>query len=75
MRHARPSCDECTRLAAETSALYQALLDAQDALAFTDKNHRQFVERRRALEQLRGQLREARKRDAAHEATHQDEFS
>ncbi len=55
--------------------MYQALLDAQDALAFTDKNHRQFVERRRALEQLRGQLREARKRDAAHEATHQDEFS
>jgi hypothetical protein len=75
MRYARPSCEQCIRLAAEYSALFQQYLDASDALALTPKNDPGYAERRRDLNRVSGQLREARKRDDAHEMTHRDEFS
>jgi hypothetical protein len=75
MRYARPSCDECIRLAAETSAIFQEYLDAKDAVALTSKADRAYSEVRRHLTTVRGRLREARKREDAHEQTHQDVFS
>ena len=41
----------------------------------TPKDSPNYPERRMHLDKLRGQLREARRRDAAHEETHQDEYS
>jgi hypothetical protein len=75
MRYARPSCDECIRLAAEYEALYLAYVNAREALALTHKDDPVYSERKRELERSSGRLGEARKRDLAHEATHQDEFS
>ena len=75
MRYARPSCSECIKLVAEWAALFQEYLDAKDALALTSKNDPRYAERRKLLASVTGQLREAGKREDAHEATHQDEFS
>ena len=75
MRYARPSCDECIRLAAEYAALYLAYVNAREALALTHKNDPLYSERKRELEKTSGRLGEALKRVHAHEATHQDEFS
>jgi hypothetical protein len=75
VRHARPTCEECVRLAADCAALFQEYLDARDALALTPKNDRAYLEMRKRLDKVKGQLREARKRDSYHEGTHQDEFS
>jgi hypothetical protein len=75
MRYARPSCEECIRLAAEYAARYQDYLDAKDALKLTAKNDLLYGERAQHLKSVIGQLREAARRDSAHEATHQDEFS
>jgi len=41
----------------------------------TPKNSPDYLERRKHLDRLSGQLREARRRDAAHQETHQDEYS
>jgi len=75
VRYARPSCEECIRLAAEREALFQDYLDAKDALALTLKTDPRYGERRKLLDSVSGRLREAGKREDAHEATHQDEFS
>jgi hypothetical protein len=75
MRYARPSCKECLRLAAECNSRYQDYLDAKDALKLTRKNDRLYGERAKHLKTAIGRLREAHRRDSAHEATHQDEFS
>ena len=75
MRYARPTCEECVRLAAESAALYQEYLDAKDALTLTPKNDRAYLERRKRLDRVTGQLTEASKREGFHESTHQDEFS
>jgi hypothetical protein len=71
LRYARPHCDECVKLAAECSALYLAYCAAAEELTMTPKNSPDYLERRKHLDKLRGQLREARRRDAAHE----DEYS
>jgi hypothetical protein len=75
VRYARQSdegrrCDECTRLAAEHAALYQEYLDARDALTLTAKTDPDYSSRAKCLTKLRGQLREALKRDQLHEETH-----
>jgi len=75
MRYARPSCQECIQLAAERNSLFQDFLDARDALVLTPKTDRQYENRREHLKTIEGRLREARKREAAHEETHQDKFS
>jgi len=75
MRYARPSCRECIERAAETASLFQDFLDARDACNLTSKTDRQYADRRKHLETIKGRLREARKRESAHEATHQDEYS
>ena len=78
MRYARQDvrpCDECTRLAAESAALFQQYLDAKDALTLTSKNDPARLERRKHLDRVSGQLREARRRSNLHEETHHDEFS
>ena len=75
MRYARPHCDECVRLAAECSALYLAYRTADEELMMTSKNSPDYQERRKHLDRLNGQWREACRRDAAHEETHQDEYS
>lgn len=75
MRYARPSCDECVRLAADTAAIFQEYLNAKDALALASKADRTYSNTRKHLESTIGRLREARKRERAHEDTHQDEFS
>ena len=72
MRYARPRCEECVRLAAECSALFQAYLDAKAALALTGKNDPDYGERRKQLDTVTGQLKEARKREDFHESTHQE---
>lgn len=74
MRYARPSCEECIRLAAESAELWREYLEAKDALALTSKNDRLYGERRKQLKSVVGRVREARKRDDSHEDTHQDEF-
>ena len=75
MRYKRPTCEECIRLAAERTALFQEYLDAKDALALTAKNDDLYPERRKRLDKLTGQLNEAGKREDFHESSHQDEFS
>ena len=75
LRYARPRCEECVRLAAECSALYLAYCGADEELMMTPKDSPIYQERRMHLDELRGQLREARRREAAHEETHQDEYS
>jgi hypothetical protein len=80
VRYARQSdegrrCEECTRLAAEYAVLYQEYLAARDALTLTAKTDPAYSGRAKCLTKLRGQLREALKRDQLHEETHQDEFS
>jgi hypothetical protein len=66
---------ECIQLAAESASLFQDFLDARDALNLTSKNDRYYTDRREHLKTIKGRLREARKREQAHEETHQDEFS
>ena len=75
MRYARPSCEECIRLAAEYNALYLTYRNAREALDLTDKHDPLYSERKRHLKETRGRLGEALTREQAHEATHQDEFS
>ena len=75
MRYARPSCEECIRLAADRAAIFQEYLDAKDALVLTSKIDREYANRRKHLDAVKGRLREARKRENDHEQTHQDEFS
>jgi hypothetical protein len=75
VRYARPHCDECVRLAAESSALVLERSAVSEELKMTPKNDRTYVEKRKRKEKLIGQLREARKREDLHEKTHQDEFS
>jgi hypothetical protein len=75
VRYARPHCDECARLAAESSALVLERSAASEELKMTPKNDRTYVEKRKREAKLIGQLREARKREDLHEKTHQDEFS
>ena len=75
MRYARSHCEECCRLAAESAALNQEYLDAKDALALTPKNDHAYLEKRKHLDKLIGQLGEARKQEDFHESTHHDEFS
>lgn len=41
----------------------------------TSKNDRAYLEKRKHLDKVTGQLREALKRDTLHEETRQDEFS
>jgi hypothetical protein len=41
----------------------------------TPKDDRAYLERRKHLDNVEGQLREALRRDQLHEKTHQDEFS
>jgi hypothetical protein len=72
VRNARPTCEECVRLATDRTALFQEYLDAKDALALTPKNDAAYAERRKQLDKVTGQLREARKREDFHESTHQD---
>ena len=74
MRYARPNCEECIRLAAEYSAIYQEYLASRDELKMTPKNDPAFLGRRQHLDKVTGQLREAGRRDQLHEETHQDEF-
>jgi len=74
MRYKRPYCEECYRLWTEKAALSQAYDDAREALKLTPKNHPAYGERNQQLKKVTGQLREARKREYAHEETHQDEF-
>jgi len=74
MRYKRPSCEECIRLASEKAALYLAYQDAREAVKLTSKNDAAYGERAAHLKQVAGQWREARKREHAHEETHQDEF-
>jgi hypothetical protein len=75
MRYARPTCDECVKLAAESAALYQEFLNAKDLFKMTPKNDRAYLERRNHLGIVTGQLGEARKREDLHESSHQDRFS
>ena len=75
MRYARPHCDECVRLAAESSALFLEHSAASEQFRMTPQNDRTYVEKRKRVEKLIGQLREARRREDLHEETHQDEFS
>ena len=74
MRYARPRCDECVRLAAEYSALYQEHIAATEELKMTSKNDPEWLERRKHLDKVTGQMNEARKREQLHEETHQDSF-
>jgi len=73
LRYARPHCDECVRLAGDCSAVYLAYRAAEEELMMTSKNSPDYLQRRKHLDKLSGQLRAARRRDAAHEETHQDE--
>jgi hypothetical protein len=75
VKYARPRCEECVRLAAESAALFQDYLDAKDALTLTPKNDRAYSERRQHLDKVTGQLGEAQNREGVHESTHRDEFS
>lgn len=75
MKYARPHCDECVRLAAESDALVLERGAASEELKMTPKNDRTYAEKRKREERLIGHLREARKREDLHEETHQDEFS
>jgi hypothetical protein len=75
VRYARPHCDECVRLAAESSELALRRNAASEELRMTPKNDRTYVERRKREEKLIGQWREALKREDLHEKTHQDEYS
>jgi hypothetical protein len=72
MKYSRPIYEECDRLAAEYSARYQDYLDAQDTLALTAKDDPSYVQKRKHLDKIRGQLAEAGKREDFHESTHQD---
>ena len=74
MRYKRPSCEQCIRLASEAEALYLAYQDAREALKLTPKNDAAYGERAAHLKKVAGQWGEARKRERAHEETHQDEF-
>jgi len=75
MKYARPHCDECVRLAAETSELVLKRQAASEELRMTPKNDRAYEAKRKSEETLTGQWREARKRERQHEETHQDEYS
>jgi hypothetical protein len=75
VRYARPRCEECVRLAAEYEAFYQEWVASRDELKMTRKDDRAYLERRKHLDKVAGQLREALRRDQLHEKTHQDEFS
>jgi hypothetical protein len=75
VRYARPRCEECVRLAAESTAIFQEYLSAKDDLTMTPKDDRSYIEKRKHLDKVIGQLRESRKREDFHEETHQDEFS
>jgi len=75
VRYARPRCDECVRLAAECQAIFQEYLSAKDDLAMTLKNDPTHLHKRRHLDTVTGQLREAHKREDVHEKSHQDEYA
>ena len=75
MRYARPRCEECVRLAAESSALFLEYQAAKEALSITPKNDKAYLERRKHFDKVTGQHKEALKRENLHEETHQDEFS
>lgn len=72
MRYSR-HCDECIRLAADTAALFQEYLDAKDALTMTAKNDAAYVQRRKHLDKVTGQLTEAQKRQDYHDKMHHPE--
>jgi hypothetical protein len=75
VRYARPRCEECVRLTAEYNAFFQEYLASRDEIKMTPKTDRAYLERRKHLDKVKGQLREALRRDKLHEKTHQDEFS
>ena len=75
VRYARPRCEECVKLSAETSSTFQEYLSAKDELTLTSKIDAAYLEKRKHLDKVTGQLREARKREDFHENTHQDEYS
>ena len=67
---ARPTCEECVRLEAEFTALFQTYLDARETLMLTLTSDGAYLERLTHLDDAKGQLREAWKRDEFHESTH-----
>jgi len=75
MRYARPTCDECVRLAAATQTLSLERKAAEDEFLMTRKNDPTYADRKKELDRIQGRLKEAMKREQQHEDTHQDEFS
>jgi hypothetical protein len=61
-------CQECANLRERSAELYAAFVTARDALAMTRKHDSDFVTKRKEVEQLRGQLRQAHQNENNHQS-------
>jgi hypothetical protein len=73
LKYARPHCDECVRLAAESSALYLAFCGADEALRTTLKNSPEYLER--LFQSGRERETQKERRDDQHHGTSLVQFT